>query len=247
MRTLRGPDGCPWDREQTHASLRPYLLEEAAEAVDALASGDTAAVTEELGDVLLQVAFHAVVAEEAGTYAYEDIETAIVAKLVRRHPHVFGDVQVKDAAEVVANWQTIKAAEKTQPRPAESVPHSLPALMRAFELGRKLALATPSQTDLATRVAAAPTSAEDVGRLLLAVANYARGLGVNPELALRDALTETLAAARTEAAQTETAQPATPQPATPQADAPTDNRTDSRKDDRADERAEPALKSAGTL
>ena len=111
LRTLRAPDGCPWDREQTHASLRPYLLEEAAEAVDALATGDGKAVTEELGDVLLQIAFHATIAEEAGTFAYEDIEKAIVDKLVRRHPHVFGDVSVKDSAEVVANWQAIKAQE----------------------------------------------------------------------------------------------------------------------------------------
>ncbi len=195
MRTLRGPDGCPWDREQTHASLRPYLLEEAAEAADALATAtdtalDAAAVTEELGDVLLQVAFHAVIAEEAGTFAYDDVETAIVDKLVRRHPHVFGDVQVKDAGEVVANWQSIKAREKTQPSPAEGVPHSLPALMRASELGRKLAWPTPQKNDLVARVAATEPSAEGVGEALLALVNYARGLGVNPELALRDALSD---------------------------------------------------------
>jgi XTP/dITP diphosphohydrolase len=90
MRRLRAPDGCPWDREQTHESLRPYLLEEAAEAVDALATADPKVMADELGDVLLQVAFHAVVAEEAGTFGYVDIEASIVEKLVRRHPHIFG-------------------------------------------------------------------------------------------------------------------------------------------------------------
>ncbi|CAN5669655.1 hypothetical protein BH23DEI1_BH23DEI1_24270 [soil metagenome] len=112
MRTLRAPDGCPWDREQTHESLRPYLLEEAAEAVDALASGDPLTMADELGDVLLQVAFHAVIAEEAGTFAYDDVERAIVEKLRRRHPHVFADVRVADAAHVVRNWQAIKAEER---------------------------------------------------------------------------------------------------------------------------------------
>ena len=189
MRILRGPSGCPWDREQTHASLRRYLLEEAAEAVDALATDDTEAVTEELGDVLLQIAFHAVIAEEAGRFAYEDVETAIVDKLERRHPHVFGDTKVKDADEVVANWQAIKAREKAQPDGAESVPQGLPALMRAQELGRKLAWPLLSKEDLLAQVQAANPSAEGVGELLLAVVDYARGSGVDPELALRDAAT----------------------------------------------------------
>ena len=112
MRRLRGPGGCPWDQKQTHESLRPYLLEEAAEAVDALATNDPQHVADELGDVLLQVAFHAVVAEEAKTFSYDDIEQAIVQKLIRRHPHVFGEVQVSGADEVVANWQAIKEKEK---------------------------------------------------------------------------------------------------------------------------------------
>ncbi|MDL2343237.1 MazG nucleotide pyrophosphohydrolase domain-containing protein, partial [Deinococcus sp. MIMF12] len=111
LRRLRAPDGCPWDREQTHDSLRPYLLEEAAEAVDAVAEGPQA-LAAELGDVLLQVAFHSVIAEEAGAFGYADVERGIVEKLVRRHPHVFGDVQVADSGEVVANWQAIKAAER---------------------------------------------------------------------------------------------------------------------------------------
>ncbi|MDQ3398204.1 MAG: nucleoside triphosphate hydrolase, partial [Deinococcota bacterium] len=112
MRRLRGPGGCPWDREQDHRSLRPYLLEEAAEAVDAISEGEPAAMAEELGDVLLQVAFHAVIAEEAGTFDYEAVETAIVDKLVRRHPHVFGAVKAETSGQVLENWQALKAQEK---------------------------------------------------------------------------------------------------------------------------------------
>lgn len=188
MRRLRAPDGCPWDREQTHESLRPYLLEEAAEAADALTSGNPAYMADELGDVLLQVAFHAVVAEEAGTFSYEDIEGSIVAKLVRRHPHVFGEVKVEDAAEVKRNWDRIKAQEHQRDlSPAERVPRGLPALMRAFELGRRLGWDAPR--DLKPRLESAlpaPTE-EAIGDLLLAVVDYARAAGVDPELALRRA------------------------------------------------------------
>lgn len=184
MRRLRAPDGCPWDREQTHETLRPYLLEEAAEAVDALSSGDPGAITEELGDVLLQVAFHAVIAEESGRFSYADVETSIVEKLERRHPHVFGEVKVSGAEQVVANWQAIKAAEKGQGElsPADRVPRSLSALMRAAELGRKLGWEAGSREGVARRL-----EGDDVGALLLAVVDYARAQGVNPELALREA------------------------------------------------------------
>ncbi len=191
MRRLRAQDGCPWDREQTHESLRPYLLEEAAEAVDAISAGDPVAVADELGDVLLQVAFHAVVAEEAGTFDYPDIETSIVTKLVRRHPHIFGDTVALDAEEVKRNWDRIKAEERggAEPSPAERVPRSLPALMRAAELGRKLGW-TPGRTEEVARALASTKCAPDaqtVGDLLLAVVDYARAEGVNPELALRAA------------------------------------------------------------
>lgn len=188
MRRLRAPDGCPWDREQTHESLRPYLLEEAAEAADALTSGDPASMADELGDVLLQVAFHAVVAEEAGTFAYEDIEGSIVAKLVRRHPHVFGEVTVADAAEVKRNWDRIKAEEHTAERsPAERVPRGLPALMRASELGHKLGWDASTDLKLALESAPPTPTETSIGELLLAVADYARAAGVDPELALRRA------------------------------------------------------------
>lgn len=195
MRRLRAPDGCPWDREQTHESLRPYLLEEAAEAVDAISSGEPADMAEELGDVLLQVAFHAVIAEESGAFGYEDVEGAIVSKLIRRHPHVFADTQVENSGEVVANWQQIKAAEKNaRPKtsPAEQVPRSLPSLMRAQELGKKLGwpAGTPDTVQRALQdVDDTPDEPERaVGKLLLAVVDLARAQGVNPELALRDAM-----------------------------------------------------------
>ena len=182
MRRLRAPDGCPWDKEQTHASLRPYLLEEAAEAVDAISLGDDAAMTDELGDVLLQIAFHAVIAEAEGRFDYAAIEETIVAKLIRRHPHIFADVKVENADEVVTNWQAIKAKEKNgEVSPAEKVPRSLPALMRAYELGKKLGWAKGSQEEVSKAVDG------EVGALLLAVVDYARAIGVNPELALREA------------------------------------------------------------
>ena len=194
MRRLRAPDGCPWDREQTHASLRPHLLEEAAEAVDALGHGTTREVVDELGDVLLQIAFHAVIAEEEGAYAYADIEDAIVRKLVRRHPHVFGDGTAESSADVLASWDAIKAEERlaaSQPARdgADAVPRSLPALKRAAELdaalGWELQAADASLTpgDVARHPAR-------LGALLLAAAQAAGRAGIDPELALRDALEE---------------------------------------------------------
>ena len=191
MRTLRAPDGCPWDQKQTHDSLRPYLLEEAAEAVDVLHTGDTDKMTEELGDVLLQIAFHAVIAEEEGTFGYNDIEKSIVDKLVRRHPHVFDSVEVKDADEVVTNWQAIKAGEKGASA-ADEVPHSLSALMRAAELGKKLRWLTVSKEDVVAAVdnPQGLEPHEHVGQLLLTIVDYARAQGVNPELALRDAASQ---------------------------------------------------------
>jgi len=189
MRRLRAPGGCPWDQRQTHESLRPHLLEEAAEAVDAIAVGEPGAMADELGDVLLQVAFHAVIGEEAGTFAYEDVEAAIVDKLVRRHPHVFGDVVVDDADQVLRNWAAIKAEERGgRPRSAaDRVPRSLPALRRAADLAR--ALDWPLDPTLADRTLA------DVGRdpgglaaALTELAQRAAAAGLDPELLLRDHL-----------------------------------------------------------
>jgi len=185
MRRLRGPGGCPWDQQQSHESLRPYLLEEACEAMDAIASGEGQAIIEELGDVLLQVAFHAVIAEETQRFNYLAIEQGIIAKLIRRHPHVFGALQVGGAEEVVSNWQAIKGAEGR----SEALPRSLPALMRAFEAGRRTGWEEGSSEAVGAALSDKEGgAAHHLGRLLLAVVDYARSLGVNPELALREAI-----------------------------------------------------------
>lgn len=198
VRRLRAPDGCPWDRQQTHESLRRYLLEEAAEAVDALAGADHAHAAEELGDVLLQVALHAVIGEEEQHYDYEDIERAIVEKLIRRHPHVFGDVVVSSAEDVERNWKAIKAAESGANRdnqpgsPARNVPEGLPALMLAARMGKALGW-KPDEAELGLTLAQVAGDPERIAATLLALAQLAREAGVEPELALRDAVRAKLA------------------------------------------------------
>jgi XTP/dITP diphosphohydrolase len=184
MRRLRAPDGCPWDQKQTHQTLRQYLLEETYEAIDALSRGDTADIVEELGDVLLQIAFHTVIAEETGRFSYNDIENTIVEKLIRRHPHVFGDVSVSSADDVVANWQEIKRQEKAQgqkgrPAEGEGIPRHLPALMLASEMSKKRNWVAKDSRAV---------NAEQVGEALLEIVNQARQSGVNPEIALREAV-----------------------------------------------------------
>jgi tetrapyrrole methylase family protein / MazG family protein len=155
---LRAPKGCPWDREQTHESLRKFLVEETYEALDAMDSGDPRQFASELGDVLLQVVFHAVLAEEAGRFTASDVIEAVHTKMVRRHPHVFGDAQAKTSAAVLKNWEQIKAeeraAEKIEGRGREAVerggkssdesilsgvPRSLPAVLEAYQLTRRAA------------------------------------------------------------------------------------------------------------
>ncbi|TBH17596.1 MazG family protein [Thermus thermamylovorans] len=136
MRRLRGPGGCPWDRAQTHESLVPYLLEEASEAADALLRGNPAEMAEELGDVLLQVAFHSVIAEEEGRFTYGDVERRIVEKLIRRHPHVFGGAKADTPEEVKGRWEALKAEEGKREAPC-GLPKTLPTLLRAYELQKK--------------------------------------------------------------------------------------------------------------
>jgi XTP/dITP diphosphohydrolase len=188
MRRLRGPGGCPWDQEQTHQSLRQYLLEESYEAIDALSRDDTADIVEELGDVLLQIAFHTVIAEETKRFAYEDIETSIVDKLIRRHPHVFGDVSVSSADEVVSNWQEIKRQEAggrlalsgvEGREEGGEVTRYLPALMLASEVGKKQKWVVENTETM---------TSESVGEALLELVNRARQNGINPEMALREAV-----------------------------------------------------------
>jgi tetrapyrrole methylase family protein / MazG family protein len=202
MARLRSPEGgCPWDLEQTHESLRKYMLEEAYEVVEAIDGGDPDEICEELGDVLLQVAFHAQVARENGTFDMHDIVQAITEKLVRRHPHVFGDVQVETADDVTRNWQAIKQQEKGGAPEApvslmKGISGALPALSRANEVQKKAAKvgfdwddvtgpASKVREELSEVLAAAPEQVEgEVGDLLFAVVNLARMLKVDPEVAL---------------------------------------------------------------
>ena len=194
MRRLRGPGGCPWDQEQTHESLRPYLIEEAAEAADAV-GGPSEELAGELGDVLLQIAFHSVLGEEAGTFSYTDVERSIVAKMVRRHPHVFGDLKVGGAAEVVSNWQAIKAAERggRVRGAAEQVPSGLGALAREKAAQKLAGQPTMGRAEAAAALAQATEDEAGVAQALGAVVAWARSLGVDPETALRSQVAGTLA------------------------------------------------------
>src|SRR5829696_8398068 len=134
---LRGPDGCPWDREQTHASLARHLVEEAYEVLDAIEEGDPEHLREELGDLLLQVVFHAQLAGDAGDFDVDGVARGITGKLVRRHPHVFGDLQVASAGEVVRNWEAIKREEEGRTDPLAGIPSALPALQLAAKLQKR--------------------------------------------------------------------------------------------------------------
>jgi len=138
MARLRAPDGCPWDREQTPATLKPQMLEECYEVIEAIDSGSPEHLTEELGDLLLHIVFLAQIAHEAGDFTFADVATGIADKLVRRHPHVFGEAKVADAGSVVSLWHELKKAEKPERTSAlDGVPRVLPALMRAEALQKK--------------------------------------------------------------------------------------------------------------
>jgi XTP/dITP diphosphohydrolase len=187
MNTLRSPGGCPWDAEQTHESLLKYLLEESYEFVDAVQSGNRVDMREELGDVLLQVYFHARMAEEHSTdpFSIEDIAQGIADKLIRRHPHVFAGVEVRDSQEVLENWEEIKKKEKGRTSPLDGVAMSQPALpliekllYRAEKYGVELPV-----PDSAT--IAGTADEESVGRALLAVIAWAHANGIDAEAALR--------------------------------------------------------------
>ena len=199
---LRQPDGCPWDREQTHESLRPYLLEETYEVLEAIDAKDDAKLMEELGDLLLQVAMHAEIADQEGRFNAAQVSEAVAAKMVKRHPHVFGDTSVASADEVLRNWEHQKMRESRQAGNSESVvdrvPASLPAL--AWTLGLQKRAARVG-FDFASPAAAAESVAEEarelaetedrerafeeMGDLLFAIVSLARTLKINPEDALR--------------------------------------------------------------
>ncbi|MGV9269978.1 MazG family protein [Kitasatospora sp. NPDC003701] len=190
MDRLRSPGGCPWDAEQTHASLVKYLVEEAFELVEAIEEGDRGTLREELGDVLLQVFFHSRIAEEHPTDAFsiDDVAGDIVEKLMYRHPHVFGDAEAEGAAEVEANWEALKAAEKSERESVlDGVPAGLPSLAYAAKLVSRVRRAGFTGVPDAAYELPAELTAESAGRLLLAVAQRAHDAGVDVDAALRAA------------------------------------------------------------
>jgi len=208
MARLRNRDrGCPWDVEQTFATIAPYTIEEAYEVADAIERNDLEDLKDELGDLLFQVVFHARMAEEAGAFAFGDVARAICAKMLRRHPHVFGQAQVADSAEQTKQWEELKRAERGSASPGagvlDDVPVGLPALTRAAKLGKRAATVGfdwPDVTGVRAKVdeelgeldtAAASGDRADIaaemGDLLFSVANWCRHLQLDPETCLRSA------------------------------------------------------------
>jgi XTP/dITP diphosphohydrolase/tetrapyrrole methylase family protein/MazG family protein len=211
MARLRAPDGCPWDREQTHATLSPYLIEECCELLDAIDRNDSAHMEEELGDVLLQVVFHAQLAAEAGRFDLEGVARSIADKLVRRHPHVFGEGRLATSGEVLQQWEKIKAGEKggapDGPTPlVKDLPPTLSALRRAHDTYRELAKkqALPRDRGVFDEAAAAQLAAAldetTAGRKLFELVAACRHAGIEPETALRQQIARVVAAAEADRA-----------------------------------------------
>lgn len=193
MRLLRSPDGCPWDREQTHRSLRTNLVEEAYEAVEAIDRDDADGLREELGDVLLQVVLHACIAEEEKAFSFDDVADGLAHKLVERHPHVFGDVVADSAEGALDSWNAAKRHEKgkTQAGLLDGVPHALPALMRADKVmsrAKRVGLNVAADADgIRERIAALAQQkpdSETVGELLFLTTALARSVRADAEEAL---------------------------------------------------------------
>lgn len=205
MTRLRGPDGCPWDRKQTLPDLKPYVIEEAYEVVDAIDRNDRAALLEEIGDFLLEAVFITEITREEGSFDVYDSIAAIHDKLVRRHPHVFGDVEAKDAEQVLVNWEKLKQDERKAENKSllAGIPQSMPALLKASRLTEKAARVgfdwrrtedvfdkvDEEIAELRDAVASGDISHvhEEIGDLLFTVANIARKVNVNPEEALQSA------------------------------------------------------------
>lgn len=203
MTTLRGPGGCPWDRKQTLPDLKPYVIEEAYEVVDAIDRDDRAALVEEVGDHLLEAVFIAEITREEGTFDIYDSITAVHDKLVRRHPHVFGDVEAKDAEEVLVNWEKLKSDERKAEKKSvlSGVPQSLPSLLKASRLTEKASRVgfdwrrtedvfdkvDEELGELREAVGGGDVAKieEEIGDLLFTIANIARKVGVNAEEALQ--------------------------------------------------------------
>ncbi len=192
MEILRSPGGCPWDREQDHKSIRRNLIEETYEVIEAIDTDDKVLMCEELGDLMLQVVFHARIAEEAERFNLDDIADGICKKLILRHPHIFADVKADTSEEVLNNWDKIKVVEKHQKSDREvldSVSHSLPSLIRADKLAgkaAKLGYALPT-CDVIDGLDAKSISEAEIGDLLFAAVRLAKEAGTDPEKALADA------------------------------------------------------------
>ena len=198
---LRAPDGCPWDRQQTHASLRANLLSECYEVLEALDKGDSAELCEELGDLLLQIVLHAQIAKDAGEFEMGDVIKNITTKIVHRHPHIFGSKKVANAEEVMHNWEALKREERAEGTSMlEGVPKDMPALGYAQEIQRRVARVGFDWEDIEgvidklaeevreLREAAAPEErAQEYGDLLFTLVNIARRDGIDTEASLREA------------------------------------------------------------
>ncbi len=201
---LRAPGGCPWDAEQTHESIKKNMIEEAYEALEAIDSGSGAKMADELGDLLLQIVFHAQIGKDENEFTIDDVTTAVCEKMIRRHPHVFGDVHVENSEEVLVNWEKIKKVENSQRTTTESmqsVSRYLPALMRAAKVGGKAAKVGFSwenpgaalekvreETDeLSSALAESTNIEEEIGDLLFTAVEVARLSGVDAEEALTKA------------------------------------------------------------
>jgi tetrapyrrole methylase family protein/MazG family protein len=213
MARLRGANGCPWDREQSHESLLPYLIEEAYEVKEAIDRKEVESLREELGDLMLQIVFHAQLAAEAGRFTIDDVATAICEKLIHRHPHVFGEVQVSSSADVLRNWEQIKLAEKKnreeEPSRLSGVPKHLPALLRAHRIQEKAARVgfdwehvrdvfakiREEIAELEEAVAEGKMDAisGEIGDLMFALVNLSRFLKVQPELSLHQTIEKFIA------------------------------------------------------
>lgn len=202
MTLLRSEDGCPWDREQTHESIRKNFIEETYEAVEAIDNNDTANLREELGDVMLQVLFHAEMEKEAGNFDINDVITEVCTKLVVRHPHIFGDVTAETADKVLDNWEEIKIKTKGQSNPKnrlEDVPKSLPALMRAYKVVKRAEKAGTNLGSLEENIAdtekliagihgtSKAQMEEIMGNLLIKFVIMAKKCEIEPEEALTKA------------------------------------------------------------
>jgi len=207
MDRLRDPGGCPWDRKQTLSTLAPYLLEEAHEVTEAVAADEPAKLCEELGDLLLQIVFMARIGRENGWFDFDDVCSGIGDKMIRRHPHVFGDREVEDAEEVIRNWEDIKREERAHEETnsvLDGVPAALPGLLKAFRMTEKAAAVgfdwrRPADVMIKMREemdelenelgdgdgAASDRARDEMGDVLFVMANLARHLGVEPETALQ--------------------------------------------------------------